>query len=99
MIVAGKRPRSLTWCPRCLAHALISALRSRPGPVRALRRRPVARRAGRRWVKGNQLPATEPAVQLGLGVGRMPLAIRRRRPGQDGPAGWTAPAAQALAVT
>jgi hypothetical protein len=42
MIVAGIRPRSLTWCPRRLAHALISALRSRPGPVRALRRRPVA---------------------------------------------------------
>jgi len=32
MIVAGMRPRSLTLCPRCLAHALISALRSRPGP-------------------------------------------------------------------
>ncbi len=43
MIVARIRPpRSLTWCPRCLAHALISALRSRPGPVRTLRRRPVA---------------------------------------------------------
>lgn len=41
MIVAGIRPRSPTWCPRCLAHALISALRSRPGPVRTLRR-PVA---------------------------------------------------------
>ena len=39
MIVAGIRPRSLAWCPRCLAHALISALRPRLGPVRALRRR------------------------------------------------------------
>src|ERR1035438_2373196 len=42
MIVAGIRPRSLALCPRRLANALISALRSRPGPVRALRRRPAA---------------------------------------------------------
>ena len=40
MIVAGMRPRSLTLWPRCRAQALISALRSRPGPVRARRRRP-----------------------------------------------------------
>src|ERR1017187_5938673 len=42
MIVAGIRPRSLALCPRCLANALISALRSRHWPVRALRRRPAA---------------------------------------------------------
>src|ERR1022692_298209 len=48
MIVAGMRPRSLTLCPRCRAHARISALRSRPGPVRALRRRPAAP-ARRAW--------------------------------------------------
>ena len=42
MIVAGMRPRSLTLYPRCFAHALISPLRSRPGPVRDRRRRPPA---------------------------------------------------------
>jgi hypothetical protein len=39
MIDAGIRPRSLTFSPRSRAHCRISELRSRPGPVRALRRR------------------------------------------------------------
>ena len=47
MIAAGMRPRSLTLWPRCLAQARISELRSRPGPLRARRRRPPAALARR----------------------------------------------------
>jgi hypothetical protein len=47
MITAGMRPRSLTLWPRCLAQARISELRSRPGPLRARRRRPPAALARR----------------------------------------------------
>src|SRR5262249_38849652 len=48
MIAAGIRPRSLTLWPRCFAHALISELRSRPGPLRERRRRPPPPPATRR---------------------------------------------------
>src|SRR4029077_2273840 len=47
MIAAGMRPRSLTLWPRCLAQARLSELRSRPGPLRARRRRPPAALARR----------------------------------------------------